>query len=253
MSDVLILIPARHGSSRFPGKPLAKILGKPMIQRVVENCLETGFDCAAVTDDARVESFLKENALPVVRVDDQVETGSERIALALERHFADKDYRFVVNVQGDEPLLKAGLLKSLVSFHSNSVFDICTAVKERFGEERDYNNPNTVKCVLGGEDGKCLYFTRAGAPFYRDGRIKDWHQHIGLYSYRTEALKAFVALPAGRLEKAESLEQLRALENGMSIGAVLAEGELIGVDTPEDIARVEDIARIEGVLSGQKG
>lgn len=247
MSHALILIPARHGSSRFPGKPLAKILGKPMIQRVVENCAESGFDCAAVTDSDEIERLLKELNLPVVRVDDELETGSERIALAFSRFFDADKYDFVVNVQGDEPLLKADTLKQLIKFHASSGFDVCTAVKKREREDEDYKNPNVVKCLYSEGDGKCLYFTRAGAPFFREEDKGHWHQHIGIYSYKTQALKKFVSLKPSRLEELERLEQLRALENGMSIGAVETSALLMGVDTPEDIKR------IEGVLSGQEG
>ncbi|MEX1100115.1 MAG: NTP transferase domain-containing protein, partial [Bacteriovoracaceae bacterium] len=140
MSKTLILIPARHGSTRFPGKPLAKIHDKPMIQHVIENCRETGFDCAVVTDNDEIEDFLKAHNQPVLRVDDEVSTGSERVALALERFFFEKSYDFVINVQGDEPLLKASILLDLVKFHAQSSFDICTAVKsrERSESEKDF-------------------------------------------------------------------------------------------------------------------
>ncbi|MBC74946.1 MAG: 3-deoxy-manno-octulosonate cytidylyltransferase [Halobacteriovoraceae bacterium] len=245
MSKTLILIPARYGSSRFPGKPLAKINNKPMIQHVVENCQASGFDYAVVTDNDEIEAALKDN-YQVVRVDDDVTTGSERIALALSRHFSEKNYEYVINVQGDEPLLKAELLKELNDFHTKNEFDICTAVKRRSSSDEEYSNPNVVKCLLSEKDGKCLYFSRASIPFFRDGQVGDWHQHIGLYSYKTKALESFVSLEESRLEKAEKLEQLRALENGMSIGAIETNAQLIGVDTPEDIHK------IEGVLSGKK-
>ena len=174
-------------------------------------------------------------------------TGSERIALALERYFADEDYDYVINVQGDEPLLKAQLLKELNQFHSNSDFDICTAVKRRESSEEDYKNPNIVKCLLSEADGKCLYFSRASVPYFRDEQLGHWHQHIGLYSYKAQALRKFVSLKESRLEQAEKLEQLRALENGMTIGSIVTQANLIGVDTPEDIQK------IEGVLSGKEG
>lgn len=247
MSKTIVLIPARYGSSRFPGKPLAKILDKPMIQHVVENCAKSKFDCAVVTDNDEIENFLIKNDLPVVRVNDEVGTGSERIALALERYFPDGQYDYVVNVQGDEPLLKSQTLIDLVEFHEKSGFDICTAVKKRPSSDEDYANPNVVKCLLSESDGKCLYFSRASVPFFRDGQIGDWHQHIGLYSYKARALKKYVKLAESRLEKAEKLEQLRAMENGMSIGAIETNAILIGVDAPEDIHK------IEGVLSGKEG
>jgi 3-deoxy-manno-octulosonate cytidylyltransferase (CMP-KDO synthetase) len=245
MSDVLILIPARYQSSRFPGKPLVPIFEKPMIYYTVQNCIETGFDYAVVTDDERIEEVLKQKNYHVVRVDDNVSTGSERIALAVQRYFADKNYQYIVNVQGDEPLLPATDIQTLVHFHKKHDFSLTTLVKLRQADDIEITNPNIVKCAFSKQSGRCLYFSRSPVPFDREVK-QSWWQHIGVYSYKKEALLKFVELPESSLEKREKLEQLRALEEGWTIGAVETKMNLIGVDTPEDIQKVE------GVLSGKK-
>lgn len=244
MKDVLILIPARYGSSRFPGKPLAKINNKSMISYVIDNCNQSGFDYAVVTDDEQIESHIHELGGNVVRVDDDVTTGSERIFLAYQRHFSEKNYQYIINVQGDEPLLGADLLKELQSFHSKNNFDVLTAVKKRENTEEAFQNPNVVKCIYSQHNSQALYFTRASAPFSRESEEFNWYQHIGVYSYKTKALEKFVQCESSPLENLEKLEQLRVLENGMTIGAIETQVNLIGVDTPEDIHKVE------GVISG---
>lgn len=240
MTNALILVPSRYGSSRYPGKPLAMILGKPMIAHIVQNCLETGYDFAIVTDDNRIEDAVNSAGGHAVRVDEEVSTGSERIALALEKHFSDKNYDLIVNMQGDEPLMKAGYIKKVVEEHAHSKFDIFTAVKPRLGSEDMYRDPNIVKAVLCEDSKACLYFSRASLPYYSAG-VGEWYQHIGIYSYRKESLIDFSRFEPSPLEIKERLEQLRALENGLSIGATKLEIELMGVDTPEDIKRVEGV------------
>lgn len=246
MSNYLILIPARYGSSRFPGKPLAKINNKPMIQYVVENCKATGFDYAVVTDNEEIEKFVKSIDGLVVRVDDDVTTGSERIALAYKRFFSEKNYQYIINVQGDEPLLNAEEIREIARFHIQHDFDICTAVKRRKTSEEDYRNPNVVKAIYSEINHCCLYFSRGAIPYHREDNVFDWFQHIGIYSYKVDALTHFVAMKVSSLELSEHLEQLRALENGMSIGAKQTTINLIGVDTPDDIHK------IEGVLGEQE-
>lgn len=246
MSKFLILIPARFGSSRFPGKPLAKINNIPMIQYVVQNCEKTGFDYAVVTDDDKIESFVKSIKGSVVRVDDEVTTGSERIALAYERFFKNKNYEYIINVQGDEPLLSSSEIQKIGFFHEKNEFDICTAVKQRSSKEESFQNSNIVKCIYSDKTHQCLYFSRESIPYNRDQIEHDWFQHIGIYSYKVKALSEFVQLEISKYEDSEKLEQLRALENGMTIGASLTEVNLIGVDTPEDIYK------IEGALSEQE-
>ena len=243
MSKFLILVPARFGSSRFPGKPLAKINNKPMIEYVVENCKDTGFDYSIVTDNDEIESFVQSIKGNVVRVDDDVTTGSERIALAYKRFFDDKDYEFIINVQGDEPLLIANEIKMIGLAHQSSDFDIFTGVKKRKSTDPEFKNSNVVKCIYSQVTNQCLYFSRESIPFNRDGIDHDWFQHIGIYSYKVKALLDFVELNESAFERGEKLEQLRALENGMTLGAELTEINLIGVDTPEDIHKIEGALR----------
>lgn len=243
MKKFLVLIPARFGSTRFPGKPLAKINNKPMIQYVVENINKTGFDYAVVTDNDEIENFVKSIDGKVVRVNDDVTTGSERIFLAYDRFFKGDSFDYIINVQGDEPLLIAEEIKEIADFHGNHEFDICTAVKQRISTDKDFHNPNLVKCIFSEKTKACLYFSREAIPFNRDNDLHNWFQHIGIYSYKTDALKKFVSYPESSLENSEKLEQLRALENGLTIGAKQTKINLIGVDTPDDIKK------IEGVLS----
>lgn len=238
MSQAVVLIPARFQSSRFPGKPLAPIAGKSMIERVYTNAKTAGFPCYVVTDDERIEAAVKAFGGQCLMVKDDVPSGSERIALAHQRFLKD-GVDFVVNVQGDEPLLKGEILKELVAFHAQSKFDLTTLVRPRTRSEADWQNPNVVKAVIG-EGQRCLYFSRGSVPFQRDGQSAPWFHHIGVYCYRPQALQAFVKFPLGKLEDLEKLEQLRALENGLSIGALATTQKLIGVDVPEDVRRVEE-------------
>lgn len=241
MSEFLILIPARYNSSRFPGKPLAKIHNKTMIEYVYKNCSDSGFDSVIVTDDERIENEVKSFNGNVVRIDDEVETGSERIALAYSRNFSDKPYKYIINVQGDEPLLISEEIKNIAKFHKENDYDIATAVKERSSLEEDFKNNNTVKCIYSPMTHECLYFSRESIPFSRDAKKHSWYQHIGIYSYKVTALEKFVKLDFGTYEQLEKLEQLRALENGLSIGAMKTNLNLIGVDAPSDIKKIEDI------------
>ena len=240
MARVVILIPARFASSRFPGKPLASILGKSMIERVYTNCVASGFPTYVVTDHESIEKHVKDFGGDVLRIDDDVPSGSERIALAYERYLKHEQPDLVINAQGDEPLLKGEVLKELADFHLGSQFDIATLVRERSVSNEDFKNPNIVKAVYSSISKQCLYFSRQSLPYDRDGgREYVWYQHIGVYSYRPLALSSFVKLPLARLEDLEKLEQLRALENQMSLGAILTTDKLIGVDVPQDIQKVD--------------
>ncbi len=252
---VLVLIPARYASSRFPGKPLAKISKKSMIQRVYENCLGIKDQLehsvvSVVTDDSRIEDHVKGFGGEVVRVDDDVASGSERIALALERFYSNQEWDFVINVQGDEPLIESNLLSRLAEYHSNSRFDLATVVKPFSGHEEEHSDSNKVKAIYSPVKGQCLYFSRAKLPYYRDDvKAQDWFLHIGIYSFRPKALKEFCKLEGSYYENIEKLEQLRALENGYTIGAVTTDMTLMGVDVPEDIAKLEGVLREREIKS----
>jgi 3-deoxy-manno-octulosonate cytidylyltransferase (CMP-KDO synthetase) len=251
---VLLLVPARFQSSRFPGKPLALIANKSMISRVMENMSELvsdeiDFVSYAVTDDPRIEKHLKDLNLNVVRVDDDVNSGTLRIELAYERFFKSDAFDLIINVQGDEPLLLKNEIVKLSHFHLSHPFDIATMAKKQTGFDQNFNDPNKVKIVFDEVQGKAFYFSRSSIPFKRDlsessKNLNDyWFYHIGVYSFTPNALTKFATFKESRLEALEKLEQLRALENGLNIGAMVTNCELIGVDTPEDIEKVEKILR----------
>ena len=254
---ILILIPARFASTRFPGKPLVLIEGISMIQRVFENCSKAHsqdleFISYVVTDNQKIEDHVKTFSSHVVRVDDDVVSGSLRILLAYERFFCDSKQSFdlIINVQGDEPLLLASDLVGLANFHLSHQFDIATLVKKQLGFTAEFFDPNKVKVAMSEEMGKAFYFSRAPIPFKREiseDLINDyWFLHIGVYSYLPSALMQFSKNKETRLEYLEKLEQLRALEIGLSIGAYQTMSLVIGVDHPNDIKKVEE------VLNGRK-
>jgi len=226
-----------------------------MIQRVYENCLgaktplnkgpgqnppKFTFDIHVVTDHPAIEAQVKAFGGEVCRVDEPVETGSERIYLSYKKYFADKGYDLIVNVQGDEPLLKGVELRKLCENHLASGEDIGTLIKKRKGFDQDFCDENLVKVIFSEKLGRCHYFSRAPIPHPRnEDDEKEWFQHIGIYSYKVDALEKFCKAPQSYNEKLESLEQLRALDLGMTIKGFCTEQTLIGVDTPEDIKRVE--------------
>ena len=248
--SILILIPARFGSSRFPGKPLATLCSTPLINHViqrVEQLSKTRPDLdihnCVVTDDDRIKEVVESSGGRCVLVKDETTSGTDRIKLALERHFSNKEWDLVVNVQGDEPMIDPKDLSSLVDFHLNSAYDVTTLYKIiSFGAAK---SSNQVKVVLNPSSGQCLYFSRSIIPFDRDESAEEgqFHGHVGVYSFRPSSLIKMSELSETVLEKRECLEQLRALESGMTIGAIETKNNLIGVDTPEDLKRVEEVLR----------
>jgi 3-deoxy-manno-octulosonate cytidylyltransferase (CMP-KDO synthetase) len=232
--DVLILIPARMASTRLPGKPLADIAGQSMIVHVLHRALEAKAGAVAVATDSEAVFAAVEKAggRAVMTRADHV-SGSDRIFEALEQIDPDGRARIVVNVQGDLPTLAPGDLKAALKPLADPAVDIATLAAEiTRPQERD--NPNVVKLVgtpAGPSRLRALYFTRATAPS-GDGPL---YHHIGLYAYRREALARFVTLKPSPLEVRERLEQLRALENGMRIDAMIVGSVPLGVDTPEDL------------------
>jgi len=194
-----------------------------------------------VNDHHEIETHIKNFGGNVLRIDDDVPSGSERIALAYERFLKEENPEIIINVQGDEPLLQGRVLKELASFHLASEFQMATLLRERKTSDEDFKNPNVVKAVYSSGSRQCLYFSRQSLPYDRDGgRIYSWYQHIDVYSYRPHVLSAFVKLPLSKLEDLEKLEQLRALENRIYIVAILTDQKLIGVDVPTDIKKVEE-------------
>lgn len=233
-SDVLILIPARMAATRLPGKPLADIAGKPMIEHVIGRAKAAGLGEVIVATDSEpiLAAVEKAGGRALMTRSDHV-SGSDRIFEALQLADPDGRVRVVVNVQGDLPTLAAADLRAAVELLGDPVVDIGTLAAEIVKDE-ERTNPNVVKLVgspVAPNRLRALYFTRATAP-YGAGPL---YHHIGLYAYRRSALERFVALPPSMLEKREKLEQLRALEAGMRIDASIVSSVPLGVDTPEDL------------------
>jgi 3-deoxy-manno-octulosonate cytidylyltransferase (CMP-KDO synthetase) len=232
--DVLILIPARMAATRLPGKPLADIAGKPMIEHVVRRAEEAGLgEVIVATDSEPILAAVEKAGARALMTRTDHASGSDRIFEALQIADADGHIRVVVNVQGDLPTLAAADLRAAVDLLADPAVDIATLCAEIVKDE-ERTNPNVVKLVgsqVALKRLRALYFTRATAP-WGEGPL---YHHIGLYAYRRAALERFVALPPSALEKREKLEQLRALEAGMRIDAAIVASVPLGVDTPEDL------------------
>jgi len=237
-----VVIPARFGSSRLPGKPLLDLCGKPMIQWVWERARASGAaEVIIATDDERIVTACRAFGAEAQMTAATHLSGTDRLAeVAARRGFGDE--HIVVNVQGDEPLIPPQNIADLAqALHQHTDCDIATPVA-RFESAAQWQDPNCVKAVRG-LDGRALYFSRAPIPWPRDaipGSLpgEAWH-HIGLYAYRVRSLRQFAMHPPGTLELIEKLEQLRALEHGMRIHLLLVSAiPPVGVDTPEDLRRV---------------
>jgi 3-deoxy-manno-octulosonate cytidylyltransferase (CMP-KDO synthetase) len=241
--QVKVIIPARYGSTRLPGKPLLLLKNKPMYWHVVQRVLEAGVeiqDIVVATDDDRIVKSALSEAIPVQLTSENHVSGTDRInEVAMLKGWEDN--AIVLNVQGDEPLIPHTLISDLAAFTSqNPHFSITTAVSP-IKSECDYLNPNIVKAVIG-EENRALYFTRSSSPFNRDEpkSFSDAYRHIGIYAYRVGALNEFCSYSESRLERCEKLEQLRALSNGMSIGAIIiSEAPPHGIDTIQDYEKLK--------------
>lgn len=239
MSDVVIAIPARFGSSRFPGKVTALLAGRPVIQHVYEACVKTGLGPVVIaTESAHVVDACKTFGAQAVITSAKCQSGTDRIYEATQ----GRSEKFIINVQGDEPFIDPQTIVKIADLlRKDSSCDIATAVMATT-EDAKIDNPNCVKAVLG-KGMRALYFSRSRVPFKRDPSAENkdfvyWH-HCGIYGYKREALERFVSLPQGALEKIEKLEQLRALEDGMTIKCVQIEPAGPAIDTPDDLRRAE--------------
>lgn len=241
MSEPLILIPARMASTRLPGKPLADICGAPMIVQVWRRAMEakSGRVAVAAAEPEIVDAVVRAGGEAVL-TDPNHPSGSDRIHEALARLDANRSHDIVVNVQGDLPTLDPALVRAVVEALRNAGSDMSTLATE-IREPSERTNPNVVKAVVavadGEREGRALYFTRATAPS-GDGPL---YHHIGIYAYRRQALERFVKMPPSPLEKREKLEQLRALESGMTIAVRIVDTMPLGVDTPEDLERARQM------------
>ena len=232
---ILGVIPARFASTRFPAKALARISGKSMLEHVFERASQARYLTSVViaTDDQRIYDEAKRFGAPVCMTRADHLSGTDRVA---EVASAD-DAQIVVNIQGDEPLIDpAAIDAAVLSILDHPEIPMGT-LKKRIEDPAEIDNPNVVKVVTNFA-GDAIYFSRATIPYLRGGESLTRFKHIGLYVYRRDFLLSYSDLPVGPLEKAERLEQLRALENGYSIRVAETEYESIGVDTPEDFERV---------------
>ncbi|MEI8063113.1 MAG: 3-deoxy-manno-octulosonate cytidylyltransferase [Verrucomicrobiota bacterium] len=232
------VIPARYGAQRFPGKPLALIAGKPLVQRVYEQARKAQrLDRVVIaTDDTRIADAVKKFGGEVVMTSPACPSGTDRAAEVVRQLDCDQ----VVNIQGDEPLMRPEMIDQLV----DGLADYDMATLARLIESAEVlANPNVVKVVFA-TTGNALYFSRHPIPFVRDiGATAPHFKHLGIYAYRRDFLLKFVQLPPSALEKTEKLEQLRALENGFAIKVLVTLYDSVGVDVPADVKIVEEILR----------
>lgn len=241
---VIAIIPARYASTRFPGKPLADIGGVPMIERVYGRVAQHYQYMCVATDDERIAEAVRSFDGQVVMTSTEHRSGTDRCAEALEKIEAQLGVKFdvVVNVQGDEPFVAREHLEKICEPFAEGDVQIATLVKP-FEQGEDIFNPNTPKVVFSTQ-GRALYFSRSVIPYRRGSEPDKWssegtyYKHIGIYGYRADVLRELTKLPIGTLESAESLEQLRWLENGYTIAVAQTTAETIAVDTPEDLERV---------------
>jgi 3-deoxy-manno-octulosonate cytidylyltransferase (CMP-KDO synthetase) len=228
--SAVIIIPSRLASTRLPNKPLADIMGKPMIIRVAEQATKANIgEVIIACGDQEILGVVKEHGFNGVLTDPKLQSGSDRVYEAYEK--LNLNAEVILNVQGDLPIISPKVIKQIYNQLIDSKTDIATAAAKIVDEEEKVN-PNVVKAVIA-KNNHALYFTRSKCP-YGEG---DLYHHIGIYAYTNAALKSFVALEQSPLERRESLEQLRALENGMTISVAIVDEVPIGVDTPADLEK----------------
>ena len=231
----IAIIPARYASTRFPGKPLALLGGKTVIQRVYEQATSVLDEAWVATDDERIQKAVEQFGGRVVMTRADHKSGTDRIEEAAEKIGTDADV--IINIQGDEPFVQPSQINTLMQLFDNADTQIGTLGK-RFEDMAAVNNPNSPKIFA-------LYFSRSVIPYVRGAEQAEWLsrfpylKHLGIYAYRREVLHEITQLPQSPLELAESLEQLRWLENGYRIRVGLTDAETVGIDTPEDLQRAE--------------
>jgi 3-deoxy-manno-octulosonate cytidylyltransferase (CMP-KDO synthetase) len=237
----MAIIPARYASTRFPGKPLAVLGGKTVIQRVYEQVSSVLSEVYVATDDQRIYDCVEGFGGKAVMTREDHKSGTDRIEEAVEKIGTDADV--IINVQGDEPFIQPSQVETLMHLFDASETQIGTLGK-LFESMEAVENPNSPKIVTDNR-GFALYFSRSVIPYIRGKERNDWFgqypflKHLGIYAYRREVLAEVTRLPQSSLEKAESLEQLRWLQNGYRIRVGLTDVETIGIDTPEDLQRAE--------------
>lgn len=243
--NTLILIPARYASTRFPGKPLVDIAGKPMIRHVYEKAVAVSEYVYVATDDKRIYNAVTAFGGRAVMTSEAHRSGTDRCyeAYTKVKKMLHRDFDVVVNVQGDEPFIVPEQIESLIVRFEEPAVQIATLAKP-FGDDDEIFDPNKVKVVFS-VNRTALYFSRNPIPYCRGVERDAWlaktpyYKHVGMYAYRPEILKAITSIPQGVLEQAESLEQLRWLENGYTIAVSITDHESIGIDSPEDLEKLK--------------
>ena len=248
MKKALCVIPARYASTRLPGKPLKDIQGEPMICRVYARASQAQRTQGTIvaTDDERILAAVEAHGGRAMMTKKDHPTGTDRLA---EVAAAFPEAELIVNVQGDEPLIDPALIDALVAAFDGDETLAMATVKTEITDEEEQKNPNNVKVVTD-QNGYALYFSRSLLPYPRHQLDIPVYKHIGIYAYRRDFLLKFAKLAPTPLERAESLEQLRALENGYKIKVIETKHTFVGVDTAEDLARVNEIYR--KMLEGEK-
>jgi len=244
------IIPARYASSRFPGKPLAIIGDKPMIQRVYEQVSKVLNKVYVATDDERIFKCVVDFGGKAVMTSPDHLSGTDRCAEAVTKIEKEtgETIDVVINIQGDEPFVKPEQIAALMNCFADEKVEIATLIRKTEADE-DLFNPNQPKVVINSA-GEAIYFSRSVIPFIRDFEVAEWSKkhtffkHIGLYAYKTHTLLAITKLSRSALEIAESLEQNRWLENGYRIMTAVTEWESIGIDTPEDLEKAKKIVNL---------
>lgn len=241
---ILGIVPARYNSTRFPGKPLADINGKTMVQRVYEQASKSTKLSKVIiaTDDDRIYNAVRDFGGEAAMTSPQHQSGTDRCAEII-RNDSSNDWDVVINIQGDEPYIQPEQIDLLCSLFSSSDTQIATLVKKITSTDELFNH-NNVKAILN-KRSEAIYFSRSPIPYNKNFPEQDWlkystyYKHIGIYGYRTETLKTISELPKTNLEITESLEQLRWIENGYTIKAKITLQESIAIDTPDDIMKVK--------------
>ncbi len=236
MTEIVAIIPARYGSSRFPGKVIAEIHGKPLIRHVYERVSLSSVISRVVvaTDDERVRVVVEKFGGTAIMTSPDHNSGTDRVLEASNITGGD----IIVNVQGDEPLIDPALIDAVVEKLESDSEIVCSTAAYPVYDSAVYRDPNAVKVVMDSK-GRALYFSRSPLPCYRDNDFKAAYIHVGIYCFRRDFLSVYSGLKQAPLEIAEKLEQLRILENGYKIGIVITDHAAIGVDTEEDLEKVK--------------
>lgn len=236
MKKVIAVIPARYESSRFPGKPLALLCGKPMIQWVYERVSSVSeiFETIVATDDKRIFQTVEKFGGKAIMTG-ECACGTDRVYMACK----DMEFDIVLNIQGDEPTIKPEMIRQVINAFEDKSVSMAT-LKKQFDRNEDINNPNINK-VITDMNNNAIYFSRSVIPFRRNKNTEiQYYKHIGVYGYTKQFLETFVNLKQTQLEITEQLEQLRAIENGYKIRVLETEFQSVGVDIPEDIILAEE-------------